>query len=280
MISPDRVTRTQNSFVAASSVIGPSITAGGTANTKGAYGQLIAAAGFDASFIYLEWNSTFTANTDTSSLMDIAIDPAGGTSYTVIVSNMLCGSVGGPVQVGTRSMLIPVSIPRGSSIAARYQSVSAGHTMQIGCRLYGGVHPNQPRLHRGPLITYGVTEATSSAINVVNAGSPNTKGAWAAIGTASRQHSGVVVGLQLGTGTTGNERPFYDIGMDPAGGTAYTTIIPEIAAASSTAEEMVSADPVSAILHVSIPSGATFAARGQSAGGGGQDIFDIAVYGF
>lgn len=121
----------------AASTRGTSLDPGGTANTKGAYSQIVAATTRDHNG--LSWmldNQGDTTLSNASLLMDIAIGGAG--SEQVIIPNIICrmNTVGGINPVS--SSIIPVQIPSGTRLAARVQSsVNTAAARAIGITLYG-----------------------------------------------------------------------------------------------------------------------------------------------
>ena len=278
MLSSERFTRSTNSAVTSgTSQFGPTVTADGTPHTKGAWAALLPASTFDSWMIAIN-TMDFTSNgVDTSTLVDIGVDPAGGTSYTVAVPNLLAGNNNSDQG---RTTILPIFIPAGSTVAARAQSVVGGQAGRVGCTIYGGTHPNQPRLHRSVLTAYGPDVATSGGVAASSPGATNTKGTWTLIGTASRNHEGLVVATQGANSTTSAFYGLFDIGMDPAGGSSYTVIIKDVFVRGVSTERIYIIDPLSAMVARPIPSGATIAVRGQSTVADGVSTLDFAVYAF
>lgn len=112
---------------------GTTITPSASANTKGAYAQLIAstAAPTREAVVHLYAN-VGQSTPGTSWLVDIAIGASG--SEVVVMSN-LC--VFTPVQYlhGFLSIALPISIPAGSRISARCQTNIASSTDTIKAKL-------------------------------------------------------------------------------------------------------------------------------------------------
>lgn len=110
-----------------SSLIGTSLTAPGSVNTKGAWTQVTSSAPFDVAWMSLGIRA---AQSDFA-LLDIGVGGSG--SEQVVIPNVpFTGNVndiyGGPYDY-------PISIPAGTRIAARYQNKSAMSTtlMMILC---------------------------------------------------------------------------------------------------------------------------------------------------
>jgi len=100
------------------------ITANTNANTKGPWTQVIAATSENSSMLYLSPTNLAVTATNTASLLDIAIGPAG--SETAILQNIAIGGT------GNIRIQVPIKIPSGTRISARMQSVvPGGKTAQL-----------------------------------------------------------------------------------------------------------------------------------------------------
>lgn len=122
----------------ASVTLGTALDPGATANTKGAWAQLVAStpaaiAGIVASFD-TQGRTTGTSNIDY--LFDIAIGASG--SERIILPNYYNFMTGaGLATLITVSDLMPLAIPAGSRIAARCQSGNTTADRTVGLTLYG-----------------------------------------------------------------------------------------------------------------------------------------------
>lgn len=93
-----------------------SAAAAGTANTKGAWVELIASTDAAATLLHIDASLGTGNGVDTGALFDIGIGAAAAES--VIIANVGAG-FHGPQSPG---MLFPVAIPSGSRVAMRWQS--------------------------------------------------------------------------------------------------------------------------------------------------------------
>lgn len=280
MISPERFTRTQTSQVG--NAIGPLITASATPHTKGPWTSAIATTSFDTFIAGVTIYGAATSGADTAMLVDIGYDPAAGTTYTAVIPNILAGGTPSTSLSGSRRQYwFPVFIPKGSQVAARCQALIASDQAIVGIRLIGGKNRSNPWPHRGAIQDYGASTATSNGTGMANAAA-DTKGAWTQLGAdTTRRHSG----LCLATSPVGNNltgaRFYVDIGLDPAGGTSYEVVIPDVETTQSASEESSSwTDPMSALLSIDIPSGAAIAARAASTALNTNNQLTVAVYAF
>jgi hypothetical protein len=134
-----------NNLGAPSATPGTLITAGGS-NAEGSWTQIASGANIanDVYGIGL-WLTALSGTGDRQLLLDIGVDPAGGTSYTAVVSNMVVGNFPTAVTAinsGTR-FLFPLFIKAGSSVAVRAQGNNVtGPTFRVVANFFG--HPTRP----------------------------------------------------------------------------------------------------------------------------------------
>ena len=281
MISPDRFPRqAQGGYVGGTTVPGTVVTASGTIHTKGSWTSLVTSAAFDVYYLQVIVGASNTSGTATAQLLDIGYDASGGTTYSVVVPNILAGhavrNIGGDFN---RTMAFPVFIPEGSQIAARIQALIASDTLEVGLQLVGG----RGRTHRlrGELKDYGTNLATSNGTAMTNSASANAKGAWTQLGADTiRRHSGLVVALSGADSSIGANRHYVDIGIDPTGGTTWTVVIPDIPVGSNTNEAINYNDVGCFLQAIEIPAGAAIAARSQCQAANVNNDLHVAAYGF
>lgn len=128
------------------STIGTSVTPGAS-NAEGSWTQIASSANIaqDCYWLYLKIHSGSTASTIKSQLLDIGIDPAGGTSYTAFLSDLQIGAAPALTAAGAREYIFPIAIKAGSSVAVRIQGVAAtAGTVRVAVRFYG--QPTRPEV--------------------------------------------------------------------------------------------------------------------------------------
>ena len=177
---------------------------GATPHTKSATTALIGTGIAQSAYkVQISFHNTGNAATDTSALCDIMYDPAGGTSWSVLIPNLICGFAGLQTQ-GNSYYEFPLYVPRGASIGARWQSITAspasGVRVRVAVTLYGG--PSSPGFWYGTKVTdIGTDTATSAGLDL-DPGSTGTYSAWTSIGGTSNPSFGfLTIGAQ-GTATT------------------------------------------------------------------------------
>ena len=272
MLFPQRVSNLKLS----NTTHGEIVTASGTAHTKGSWTQLLTATAFDAYWLEAKVTATQVINTDCSSLLDIGIDAAGGTSYTVVVPDVLVGQAGN-INSYNSDFTIPVYIPAGSTVAARMQSAIISQTAVVGVALYGGVG-DDPFPMQSHVVAYGVNTGDSGGVVCVNA-SIHVKSAWVEIISATTHpHRGVMAMMSLNTDTkTGGPALIADIGIGAGG--SEVVLIADVYWETGGTEIIGNKTPHGEIL-TPVPEGSRLAIRTQTSTNNTGDEHDMALYGW
>lgn len=154
----------------------------GASNVKGSYVEIFngTAVTHDVHFVQIIASGGGGNGVLSQCLMDVAIDPANGGSYTDLIPNLIVSNaglmLGGNIWGGVWYNF-PIFIPAGAQIGMRGQSNNAGgRTNSIFMRLFG--KPRYPDLVRsGKYVTaFGPVLATSLGVGIT----PGTvaEGAW------------------------------------------------------------------------------------------------------
>lgn len=128
----------------------PSTTPGtsvvpGASNAEGSWTQVASSANIaqDCYWVFIQVLGGLTSATAKNHLLDLGIDPAGGTSYTSFFSNFQVGSSSSLAVPANREFLFPVFIKAGSSVAVRVQgSAGTAGTVRVAAQFYG--QPTNP----------------------------------------------------------------------------------------------------------------------------------------
>lgn len=183
----------------------PSATPGtsvvpGINNAEGSWTQVATAANIATEVYGIH---VFVAGGNTSGiiknhLLDIGIDPAGGTAYTELIGNILCGQ-SNTASLGSCQFFFPIKIPAGASVAVRVQGNNGtSGTVRVGIKFYG--KPSNPELViRGEETeTIGSIGANSSGV-VFTPGNA-ADGAWQSLGSTTKDiiHLNLCAGVNNG----------------------------------------------------------------------------------
>lgn len=187
--------------VTASTRDGTTVTAGGSAHTKGSYVTLVATTSKPSYGFWIRVKGVGVSNTNTSMLLDIAIGdaPSGGNEER-IVANIDIGAASGNASSNGKLFYFPAYIPEGVSVRAATQAVIASDTCTVDIFL------NQDPSYRwasGAVQTYGIDTSVSHGTSVTPAS--GSFGTWTQIGTGTdpiRAHRFWSVGYSFGTDTT------------------------------------------------------------------------------
>lgn len=177
---------------------GHTITPGN--NVMGTYVQLISGASLtdDVYFVVVNINSNAVSAAIRDALVDIGVDPAGGTSYTVKIPYLM-GSSAAPYNVshGGQWYGFPLRIQAGSSIAARAQVNNATvGTMRVLVWVYG--QPRRPETTRTGTFVRSFGEVTATSRGTLVTPGTTAEGAWTQLGVATTEP---MWWWQLGYGT-------------------------------------------------------------------------------
>lgn len=192
------------------STIGTSVTPGAS-NSEGSWTQIASSANIanDVYAFYFQVHSGGTSGQIKSQLLDIGVDPAGGTSYTALISNLVVGSSPTLAQAGNREFFFPLWIPAGASVAARIQGSNAtAGTVRLPARFYG--KPSHPE--NVPVGTYSETlgSITNSSGQTVTPGNA-ADGSWADLGATTKDLWWWQLGYQIDNATITAEYTYLEL---------------------------------------------------------------------
>lgn len=187
--------------------------AGGAANTKGSFVEIVAS----TSFTYEGFVLTLTHNdfSPVPGLVDIAIGAAA--SEVVILPNIPLTDTGASA-ISSADIYIPMRIAKGERVSARCQFISAFDEMDVGISGFA------KGMDFGPIyqncISLGANTSTSLGV-AIDITVANTKSAYVSLGTLP---SGDINGirayfLSFGSGNDGfmaDDRFFYDLAIGTA----------------------------------------------------------------
>lgn len=242
---------TDDVAAASSSRTAITATASGTPHAVGSWVDIDASASADASGLFVFMSSTVnTSGADSSTLMEIGVDPTGGSTFAVWATLAI------GYQSAARPIFVPGHIAAGTRLAMRVRSVTASRSVSAWVS-----YLKAKTTTFGAPVTYGTDTATSRGTALTAPGSTNTKGAWTTIATATAADlSAICVCPQANGGTAMNgSGVLIDIGVDPAGGSSYTVVAADIYLLGSATEFYNALSPTT--YGIDIPAGSNIAAR-------------------
>lgn len=193
-----------------SATIGTSVTPGAS-NVEGSWTQVASGANIaqDCYWLYMQIHSGATSAAAKNQLLDIGVDPAGGTSYTAIISNLVVGASPALTVAGNREHVFPFLIRAGSSVAVRIQGSNAtAGTVRVPMRFYG--QPSRPEAV--PVGAISQTFGTITSSNGASFTPGNTAdGAWVDLGATSTPLWWWQMGYQIDNATITAEYTYIEV---------------------------------------------------------------------
>jgi hypothetical protein len=252
---------------------GTAVTPGAT-NAEGSWTAIASSANI-ANDVYgiLLWvcGGATTANAK-NHLLDIGVDPAGGTSYTERIANIVCGQSAAAVA-GGRYFYFPLAIKAGSSVAARIQgSNGTAGTVRVVATFFG--KPSKPELVRSGQYAETVGSITNSNGVSFTPGNSNAEGTWVSLGTTAKDLWWWQLCVQIDNGTTTSLG--YHIDLAYGDGSNKHMIIENLwLGLAGTAEATASPLPFEGACFV--PAGSTIYVRGTCSGTAATGFNAVAV---
>jgi hypothetical protein len=239
---------------------GVSVTPG--SGSKGSYAQLASGANLvnDVYWMLIWVNAGNTTATIRDLLLDIGIDPAGGTTYSYVAINNIFAPQSGTAVSSGRWFEFPIFIKAGSSVGVRGQANNTS-TVRVAAWFFGKpTHPENLAIG-----SYSETIGVSG-----NGGTPFTCGNtaawgnWTSLGSTTRPCWFWTLAWGHNVGTTTAQMYFAELGYGDgtAGGTF--TIIPCMPQFNPASAEQSNNPPLWGIWEV--PAGSTLYVRGSATG--------------
>lgn len=214
-----------NQAVPVGATPGLSVTPGAS-DTEGADAVLATEAEItqDVYGILLSITDGSTSNQAKNHLLDLGWDPAGGTSYTYKVNNIVCGgsAVGGAARAG-RVLWLPVRIPAGSEVAVRIQGSNATAGTVRVCAVFFG-RPTHPEMCWAGSYSETIGAITGSNGPTFTPGSSAAEGAWTSLGTTTRRLRYLLPSVQVNDASANAQMLLIDLAYDDGSGTKVIVI--------------------------------------------------------
>lgn len=194
---------------------GTSVTPGAT-NAEGSWTQLASSANIaqDCYWMHVSVHSGNTSGQAKNHLLDIGVDPAGGSSYSAIISNIVCGSTQGATGTGVTEFIFPFYIKAGSSVAARIQgSNGTAGTVRVTALFWG--QPTRPEAVPVGSFSQTFGTITNSLGESITPGN-GSYSSYVDMGAASNPLWWFQFGYQINNSTITAERTFFEIAWGDA----------------------------------------------------------------
>ena len=251
---------------------GTTITASGTANTKGSYTELIASTAGAINGFTLNIGG-FTIASTADFLLDLAIG-AGGSEEVIIANVLLSVSPGSDLEF-YKSTSFPINIPAGSRVAARIQSTLLSSQMSISLNTVPSFFSSGPLFHS--CIELGANTSDSGGLLVDPGGTINTKGSWVEFTSSLSEDIRGILVLQgnRANSTNRTQRVLFDVGVGSGGNEEI--IMTDIFSRITPFEQPFG---MNSFVPVSVVAGTRLAIRSQNSDNNATDrLIDYVIYG-
>lgn len=259
----DELANAQQQGVSEASSAGVALAALTAANTKSAWAEIVSATPIDACMVDI--GLTAAAQSGEGMSVDIALGAAG--AERIICPDLFFAAPSSHCG-GAEHYFLPLAIPAGSRISARWQCVDLlADVISVGVTLFAGGF-NQSAGFVG-LDTYGFDAGGTHGIALADPSADNTPGAWTEITPGLvNDVAGFMAHFDASNSlnnTAGATSKLIDIGIGPAG--SEQIIIPQfqIVAGGATSIYIATFPPKSPLYGMALPAATRIAARHQAA---------------
>lgn len=239
----------------------------GASNAEGSWTQVASSANIaqDCYWVFVVVSGGVTANAAKPHLLDIGVDPAGGTSYTAVISNITCGNstaFSSGTTSGGLAFMFPLFIKAGSSVAVRVQGANAtAGTVRVTVKFWG--QPSNPE--NVPVGMFSETIGTITNSDGVSFTPGNAAdGTWVSLGTTAKAMWWWQLGVQINSAGMSAHQTYVDLAVGDS--TNKRTILRVMISASTT--EQVTANLQGNLMGLScycpVPAGAELWVRGRN----------------
>jgi hypothetical protein len=165
-------------------------------------GTILSALAHDCEYLILGFSGFGRNGFDTATLLDVLYDPAGGTSWTELIPDLLVGMIGATMDMapaagaaGVPLMYhFPIWIPAGSSVGVRAKTVSAS-SLSVASRVVmmaAGDNERPASWWCGQKVTPVGTFSQSTCRGQSHTPGQSTFSSWTSLGSALSQGIGAV----------------------------------------------------------------------------------------
>ena len=250
------------------------VEADASANTKGAWIELIASTSYNSTnFIFIV--QSYGAEVSVEYLVDIAIGAAS--SEQVIVENLQM-SFNSIMYRNGRQYIIPINIPTGTRISCRCQSSDTATPNVVVSALLCSDTFLAPR-SINKIFTYGAVTADSGGTEIDPGAVANTKGSWVELvanTSLQLQYLSIAIGNRDNSART-DMYGLLDIGI--GAGSSEQVVLSNIPIACNSNGDLMGPPFIGPVMF-DIPEGSRIAVRAQCDITDATDrLFDIVLYG-
>lgn len=245
-----------------------------SANTDGTPVTVLSALGHDGQFIVLQCSGITGSTTDNATLLDILIDPAGGTSWASLIEDLNIGymPLASAASGYTGVFQFPLFIPAGASLGAQVRrATTASNSIRLFAWVFG--EPSRPDAWWcGSKVETLGSVAASSRGTIVTPGNA-AWGSWTNIGSTISGRYGAIQFACGGSDSNATTRGgYWQVGAN----SARINGLPTIYTAMSSTESMTRGGPCMPMF-CDIAAGTQLQARGYLSGS--VEDYNVTIHG-
>jgi hypothetical protein len=240
------------------------VTAGGSINTESTTPLVLATGAQLTQDVY--WIEVLVHGTsgtgDRQMLLDIGVDPAGGTSYTWIISNIVVGNTPIPPAGGVGfHFLFPFYIKSGSQVACRTQCNQISITARVMAKFYG--QPSNPEIApRGAFSETIGTITNSQGVGFTPGNAAD--GTWQLLVTATKSMWWWQVAFSVNNATITAETAYVDLAFGDGSNKHLIIRAQHFGTTSETCCDLLAANMSFLQAYKPVPAGASLYIRGRA----------------
>lgn len=253
---------------------GTNFTAGAN-STDSTVAPVLAALSHDVHYLVIGVGGVNGSNVDSTALLDVMVDPAGGTSWTAWINDLVVGYTASP-GAGQPFLSLwyhfPIFLLAGNSVGVRAKTTHTSNITagRVGVWAFG--EPQRPDMWWCGSQVEMLGFSAGSKGTSVTPGASGTYGSWTTIGTSTARYQALQFQIN-GEDAAGTALGYY---WQVGAGSQQLRGTPTIHTCASTAETMGRVPP--GPIFCDVPPSTTLQMR-ATASGAGPAAQDVAVYG-
>ncbi len=248
----------------------------GASNADDATVTVLSALAKDVCYLVVGIAGTTALAEDQNTLLDVLIDPAGGTAWASLIDDLVCGFCATPT-LGALGMTawyhFPIWIPSGASVGVRARHPSANTNTNSRVVVYAYGKPTRPDMWWcGQRVeSLGINAGSSKGTNHTP-GNSSAYSAYATIGTSTRRYGAIQFGVNGSDGVMLGVGYNWQLGI----GSAQMPGTPTFYLSANT-NEQIARTGFNQPIWCDTPVSTTFQCRATCSGT--AEIYNVALYG-
>lgn len=243
--------------------LGTAVTPGAS-NAEGTFTQIASSANIaqDCYWLWVRVSGGAGSTAQKDHLLDIGVDPAGGTSYTAVISNAVCGETNTLVaQSAGAAFMFPLFIKAGSSVAARVQGSNAtAGSVLVGAKFWG--QPSRPEAVPAGMFSETIGTITNSGGVSFTPGNA-ADGTWVDLGTTTKAMWWWQLGYEISNATITAEQTYIELAFGDGSNKHIILRAVHVGSAAEVVQDVVLANLMFPACYWPVPAGAHIYVRGR-----------------